>query len=104
MLSALIIPKRDIKLTILTSFKANTASLVVSLLRNYLRANRYPIRMINTSTYLKLDLYDKKQPTNKLNIRILSETSILYLIRHASPILIVTTQIEYTGFRHDFCL
>ena len=30
-----------------------------------------------------------KQPTNKLEIRILSETSILYLIRHASFILIV---------------
>ena len=28
-----------------------------------------------------------KQPTNKLKIRILSETSILYLIRHASVIL-----------------
>ena len=38
---------------------------------------------------LKLDLYDKKQPTNKLKIRILSETSILYLIRHALFILIV---------------
>ena len=38
---------------------------------------------------LKLDLYDKKQPTNKLKIRILSETSILYLIRHASVILTV---------------
>ena len=34
----------------------------------------------------KLDLYDKKQPTNILKIRILSETSILYLIRHASVI------------------
>ena len=30
-----------------------------------------------------------KQPTNKLKIRILSETSIPYLIRHASYILIV---------------
>ena len=30
-----------------------------------------------------------KQPTNELKIRILSETSILYLIRHASVILIV---------------
>ena len=38
---------------------------------------------------LKLDLCDKKQPTNKLKIRILSETSIPYLIRHASFILIV---------------
>ena len=40
-------------------------------------------------TSLKLDLCDKKQPTNKLKIRILSETSIPYLIRHASFILIV---------------
>ena len=38
---------------------------------------------------LKLDRYDKKQPTNKLKIRILSETSILCLTRHASFILIV---------------
>ena len=38
---------------------------------------------------LKLDLYDKKQPTNKLKIKILSETSILYLIRHAPVILTV---------------
>ena len=29
----------------------------------------------------------QKQPTNKLKIKILSETSILYLIRHASVIL-----------------
>ena len=40
-------------------------------------------------TLLKLDLCDKKQPTIKLKIRILSETSISYLIRHASFILIV---------------
>ena len=38
---------------------------------------------------LKLDLCDKKQPTNKLKIRILSETSIPYLNRHATFILIV---------------
>ena len=39
---------------------------------------------------LKLDLYDKKkQPTNKLKIKILYETSILYLIRHALVILTV---------------
>ena len=38
---------------------------------------------------LKLDLYDKKKPTTKLKIRILSQTSILYLIRHDSVILIV---------------
>ena len=38
---------------------------------------------------LKLDLYDKKQPTNKLKTIILSETSILYLICQASFILIV---------------
>ena len=37
---------------------------------------------------LKLDLSDKKQPTNILKIRIVSETSILYLIRHASVIQI----------------
>ena len=37
---------------------------------------------------LKLDLYEKTT-LNKLKIRILSETSILYLIRHASFILIV---------------
>ena len=30
-----------------------------------------------------------KQPTNKLNIRILSETNLFYLIRHASVNLIV---------------
>ena len=42
---------------------------------------------------LKLDPYDKKQPTNTLKIRILSETSILYLIRHASVILIVGLQL-----------
>ena len=37
--------------------------------------------------YLKLDLNDKKQPTNKLKIGwILSEISIPYLIRHASVI------------------
>ena len=30
----------------------------------------------------------KQQPTNKLKIRILSKTSIIYLIRHASVILI----------------
>ena len=40
-------------------------------------------------TNLKLDLCDKKQPTNNLKLRILSETSIPYLIRHASFILIV---------------
>ena len=37
----------------------------------------------------KLELYDLKQLTNTLKIRILSETSILYLIRYASVILIV---------------
>ena len=37
----------------------------------------------------KAGTFDKKQPTNKLKIRILSETSIPYLIRHASFILIV---------------
>ena len=37
--------------------------------------------------YLKLGLYDKKKPTNILKIRIFSETSIPYLIRHASVIL-----------------
>ena len=42
---------------------------------------------------LKLDLGDKKQPTNKLKIRILSETSIPYLIRHASFILIVSLHL-----------
>ena len=40
----------------------------------------------NAIKCLKLDLYDKKQPTNILKIRILSETSILFLIRHASVI------------------
>ena len=40
---------------------------------------------------LKLDLCDKYiQPTNKLKIRILSETSIPHLIRHASFILIAS--------------
>ena len=43
--------------------------------------------------WLKLDLYDKKQPTNKLKVRILSETSIPYLIRHASFILIVSLHL-----------
>ena len=38
---------------------------------------------------LKLNLYDKKQSTNKQKIRILSQTSIPFLIRHASVILIV---------------
>ena len=38
-------------------------------------------------SYVKLHLYDK--PTNKLTIRILSQTSILYLIRHVSVILMV---------------
>ena len=38
---------------------------------------------------LKLGLTIKKQPTNKLKMRILSETSIPYLIRHASFFLIV---------------
>ena len=42
--------------------------------------------MRHLSYGLKLDLYDKKQPANILKIRILSETSILYLIRHASVI------------------
>ena len=44
---------------------------------------------------LKLGLYEE-QPTNKLKIKILSETSILYLIRHASFILIV-------GFQYPKC-
>ena len=35
----------------------------------------------------------KKQPSNKLKIRILSETSILYLICHASFILIVSLHL-----------
>ena len=40
--------------------------------------------------WLKLDLNDKNnKPTNKLKIRILSQTSILYLIPHASVILII---------------
>ena len=50
----------------------------------------------NTSSIsicLKLNLYDKKQPTNKLKIRILSQTSIPYLIGHASVILIVGLQM-----------
>ena len=38
---------------------------------------------------LKLYLYDKSNPTNILKIRILSQTSIFYLICHASVILIV---------------
>ena len=38
---------------------------------------------------LKAGHFWYKQPTNKLKIRILSETSIPYLIRHASFILIV---------------
>ena len=42
----------------------------------------------NALLNLKLDLYDKKT-TNKLKVRILSETSKLYLIRHSSVILIV---------------
>ena len=42
--------------------------------------------------HLKLDLCDKT-PTNKLKIRILSETSIPYLIRHASFILIVSLHL-----------
>ena len=45
------------------------------------------------NTALKLDLCDKKQPTNKLKIRILSETSIPYLICHASFILIVSLHL-----------
>ena len=48
---------------------------------------------MNLNYFLKLDLYDKKQPTNKLKIRILSETSIPYLIRHASFILIVSLHL-----------
>ena len=40
-------------------------------------------------TSFKLDLYDLKQLTNTLKIRIMSETSILYLILYASIILIV---------------
>ena len=46
---------------------------------------RFPRRLLP----LKLDLCDKNNPKNKLKIRILSETSIPYLIRHASFILIV---------------
>ena len=42
---------------------------------------------------LKLDLCDKNNPTNELKIRILSETSIPYLIRHASFILIVSLHL-----------
>ena len=50
--------------------------------------------IVNNITYrvcvpLKLDLYDKNKPTNKLKIKILSKTSIPYLIRRASFILIV---------------
>ena len=41
------------------------------------------------SFVLKLDLYELKQLTHNLKIRILSETSILYLIRYASVIQIV---------------
>ena len=40
-------------------------------------------------TRLKLDLYDKNNLQNTLKIRILPETSILYLICYASIILIV---------------
>ena len=35
-----------------------------------------------------------KQPTNKLKIKILSQTSILYLIRNASFILIVGLHLK----------
>ena len=42
---------------------------------------------------LKLDLCDKNNLQNKLKIRILSETSIPYLIRHASFILIVSLHL-----------
>ena len=38
--------------------------------------------------YFKAGPLRWKQPTNKLKIRILSQTSILYLIRHALVILI----------------
>ena len=44
---------------------------------------------IDLKAALKLDLYDKNNLQNYLKIRILSETSILYLIRLASFILIV---------------
>ena len=43
-----------------------------------------------TNASLQLDLYDLNNPQiHYLKIRILSETSILYLIRYASVILIV---------------
>ena len=40
-------------------------------------------------SYVKSWTFTIKQPTNKLNIRILSKTRILYLIRYASVILIM---------------
>ena len=46
------------------------------------------LSLLSKDIVLKLDLCDKKV-TNKLKIRILSETTIPYLIRHASLILIV---------------
>ena len=46
-------------------------------------------RLLDVRPVLKLDLCDKEQPTIKLQIRFLSQTSIPYLIRHASVILIV---------------
>ena len=48
----------------------------------------------NAFTSLKLDLYDKKQLANTLKIRILPKTSILYLIRYASIILIVGLHLQ----------
>ena len=40
--------------------------------------------------HVKDGLLRLKQPTNKLEIRMVSQTSILYLLRHASVILIVS--------------
>ena len=50
-------------------------------------------RQVEEMNDIKAGPFRYKQPTNKLKIRILSQTSILYLIRHASVILIVGLHI-----------
>ena len=53
---------------------------------------KHPDRVVLKAGPLRL-----KEPTNKIKIRILSETSILYLICHVSVILTVDLQANIVG-------
>ena len=59
---------------------------------SYIKLRKTFVKFSHLTLNLKLDLYGKKNK-NKLKIRLLSQTSVLYLIRHASVILIFALQM-----------